>query len=227
MGGPMMHGRDLRKLGGEIAEALDASRDERVIARARARLAEDGGRAPASPLRFAIGGLALAGAAAAAFLMFGRGSIRGSAFAVGGPPRQGSVGAAIEGGAGAPTPIVFHDGSRFVVEPGGRARVTVLPAPCGRGDAGCQGATGELVLESGAVRGWASRGADAPSWRVAAGPFQVLARASDFSVTWDAAHEAITVRVEAGAPVTVKDAARSSAVEPGAELRLGKATPAP
>lgn len=211
-----MHGRELRKLGGEIADALEATRDERVFARARARLVETGARAEPPRRAFVLAGVAVAGALAAA-LVVRAGAHSTAAFELGDPPRAGAVGAEIA--ASTATPLRFPDGSRFSLEAGGRARTLAAPR------AGDATGEGRIALEQGELSGSTARTADAPTWRIVAGPFTVGARTTDFSLSWQPEHGALSVRVVAGAPVTVERDGRSRTIEPGAEQRFDVGAP--
>lgn len=213
-----MHGRELRKLGGEIAEALEATRDEHVITRARARLVESGGRDAPSRRAFGLGVVALAGAAAAAFFLMRAGPRGSSAID---EPHAAAVGAEIVAPASRPIPLVEMEGTRLALEPGGRARLVALPSAR---DAASEG---RLELEAGRVSASIARAADAPAWRVAAGPFEIRAHAADVSVAWDASAGVLSVRVEAGSAVTVSRDGRSRAVEPGQEQRFDRSALAP
>ena len=141
MGGSMMHQRDLHKFGRELGEELDALRDDRAVAHARARLFEGAAKPVAAPRRFAFAGFALAGAAAiAAFALLGRG---------GGAPDAST--AAVPAATAAQT-LRFDDGSTFEAAAGARVR-TLATTP---------GNTA-LELTEGRLMGTVAAGS---SWRV-------------------------------------------------------------
>ena len=175
MGEPVMHGRGLQKLGREIAEELDAMRDETVVATAREKLFE---RRPVPvprriPVRTVAIGLAFAAALAVALLFGLRGRpSEAMSFQIGG--ERGTEGAFVAAPGAAAVTLRFDDGSRFEVEPTARVRV-VSSSP----------SSAELHLESGTLRGDVAGHAKAGDWRVKAGPFDLAVRGTSFEMSWD------------------------------------------
>ena len=215
MGEPMMHGRSLQKLGRELADELDATRDEAVLAEARERLFERR-RTPvvsmASRARAKLPTFAFAAAAAAAVaVMAMRGRAPESmAFHMGDPPERGTVGAWVAAPAAAPVALRFDDGSRFDVEPTGRARVASSTV-----------ADARLVLESGTLRGDIATGDKAGTWHVTAGPFNLMVTGTRFQMTWDPETGMLDVRDITGrVVVTGPYAAQGVAVMRGEYLRV-------
>jgi hypothetical protein len=213
MGEPMMQGRGLQKLGREIAEELDAMRDESAVARAREQLFDRRG-AWASPKRSrtpAVAfGLAFAGLAAAAAILVWRRGAEPMAFEVGDPPEVGAAGAWVAAPAQSAVPMRFADGTRFEVEPGSRVRVASSDAD----DA-------HLVLESGSVQGEISvRDGEAP-WRITAGPFDIVVQSGSFRLGWDPVRGVLDLREVSGrALVTGPHAAEGLAVKRGEYMRV-------
>ena len=213
MGGSMTHGRSLQKLGREIAEELDAMRDEAVLTEARERLFERR-RAVAVPRRsrapLVAGGFALAAAAAAAIFVFRTRTPEPMAFQIGDPPRHGAQGEWVPAPLDAPMPLRFDDGSRFEVERGGRTRVaSSLPRDA------------RLVLESGTLRGDVVGHDKAGVWHVTAGPFDVAVAGTKFQMSWDPTSGVLDVRdISSRVVVTGPYAAEGVAVKRGEYLRV-------
>jgi hypothetical protein len=213
MGGPMTHGRSLQKLGREIAEELDAMRDESVLTEARERLFERKravAPAPRSRAPYVAAGFAFAAAAAAAVFMLRARAPEPMAFDVGDPPQRGAQGAWVAASADAPVPLRFADGSRFEVQRGGRARVSSST----REDA-------RLVLESGTLRGDVMGPDKGGVWHVTAGPFDVAVTGTKFVMSWDPVIGVLDVRdISSRVVVTGPYAAEGVAVKRGDYLRV-------
>lgn len=210
----MTHGRSLQKLGREIAEELDAMRDEAVVTDARQRLFER--RRVTAPARrsrapFVVGGLAFAGAAVAmAVFFFGTRAPEPMSFQIGDSPERGAQGAWVAAPPEATVPLRFDDGSRFEVEAGGRARVaSSLPRDA------------RLVLESGTLRGDVVDHDKAAVWHVTAGPFEVAVSGTKFQMTWDPKSGLLDVRdISSRVVVTGPYAPEGVAVKRGDYLRI-------
>jgi ferric-dicitrate binding protein FerR (iron transport regulator) len=214
MGEPMTHGRSLQKLGRELAEELDATRDETVLASARERLFERRrASAPAArrvPLRTISIGFAFAAAVAAAFIGVRSHRSDAMSFQIGDSPASAAPGAWVAASGTAPVPLRFDDGSRFDVEPGARARVASSTL-----------ADARLVLESGTIHGDTAGHDKAGAWHVTAGPFDVAVRGTRFQISWDPASEQLDIRDITGrAVVTGPTVTEGVAVKSGQYLRV-------
>lgn len=106
-----------------------------------------------------------------------------------GPAGPGRVGEWIAAPPDAPEPLRFSDGSRVVLDPRSRARVTASFA------AGAQLTIERGSLEASVVHRAATR------WRVDAGPFSVHVTGTHFTVRWDPETEAFAVRLLEGSVV--------------------------
>jgi len=210
MGEPVMHGRSLQKLGREIAEELDAMRDETVVASARERLFERRvlpvpRRAPVRTIAIGFAFSAALGAALVFGFLRGRPS-EAMSFQIGG--ERGSEGAFVAAPGAAPVTLRFDDGTRFDVEPAARVRVVSSSL-----------SSAELLLESGSLRGDVAGHVKAGAWRVKAGPFDVSVRGTGFEMSWDG--DELEVRDITGqVVVTGPYATQGVAVKRGEYLRV-------
>jgi hypothetical protein len=182
-------GRSLRDLGRHVSDQQDA----------RAVLDREAGLArllatkvpPAHTRRrrsVVALGLAAALLACAALVLVLR-AARPLGFDVGDSTR-GAIGAWIPAPAGRDLPLVFSDGSRLVLRPGGRARVSALRA---------DGA--DVALERGTFD-VAVVHRDGARWSIIAGPFTIRVVGTRFEVGWDPDAERLFVVLHEGA-VTV------------------------
>jgi len=213
MGEPMMQGRGLQKLGREIADELDATRDERAITHAREKLFDRRG-AWASPRRSrtpAVAfGLAFAGLAAAAAVLIWRRGAEPIAFDVGQPPQIGTAGKWVAAPASERVPVHFADGTVLHVDAGSRVRVSSSTV-----------SDSSLTLESGTIEGEiTARDEDAP-WRITAGPFDITIAGGSFRLGWDPVRGVLDLREVSGrAVVTGPHAAEGLAVKRGEYMRV-------
>ena len=106
-----------------------------------------------------------------------------------GPARDGRVGEWIAAPLDAALPLRFSDGSRVVLEPRSRARVTASFA------AGAQLTIERGSLDAAVVHRPSTR------WRVDAGPFSVHVTGTHFTVRWDPETEAFAVHLVEGSVV--------------------------
>lgn len=213
MGEPMMQGRGLQKLGRELADELDATRDESAMARAREQLFDRRGawtaprrsRAPAVAMGMAFAGLA----AAAALLVWHRGN-QPIGIEVGDPPQRSAAGTWVAAPPQETVPVRFEDGTRFVVHAGSRIRVASSTVR-----------DSSMVLESGSIAGdIAARDDDAP-WRITAGPFDITVPAGSFHLAWDPVRGVLDLREVSGrAQVTGPHAAEGLVVRRGEFMRV-------
>jgi hypothetical protein len=134
---------------------------------------------PREPLRFAVGPVTMGSQAAP-----------NPGPASPGHADRGSVGAWIAAPQEAAQPIAFSDGSRLVLAPAGRARVTAVDA---------DGA--EISLERGALDVAVVHRPHA-RWTVRGGPFLVRVIGTRFDLRWDPATEQLDLALREGA-VTV------------------------
>jgi hypothetical protein len=129
-------------------------------------------------------------------------------FAVGAPPRPGSVGAEIAAPSTSALPLAFRDGTRFEVGSGGKLRV-----------ASATSSEVALVLESGALHGWPGKGSR--SWRVDAGPYRMVVTGAEIAATYRPEGEVLELKVVSGGPVVVtRDGAQAAEVKSGEGVRL-------
>jgi len=191
MGERVNNERSLRRLGREVAQELDTAPVDPAIERARARLFDgEGARAPSPSVATrwkGFAGLAIAGLAALGAVAL---RPRSMGFEVGDPPVSGSVGAWVAAPSASPITVRFEEGSRF--ELGLSARARVVSARAG-------GAT--LELASGDLFGDVSTARDDVTFRITAGPFEVLARQARLRVRWDAERERLEIEGLSGTVV--------------------------
>jgi ferric-dicitrate binding protein FerR (iron transport regulator) len=208
MGDPMMHGRDLHKLGRELAEELDATSDPHAVTRARARLfGESSSRATrASGRGWAYAGLGLAGAAAVATLMF-LGGEKGPPPAPAKPDALAQLldGIPVTAPEGKKVPLAVDDGSRFEIASGSTVHMEPTRA----------GGSPWITIDRGTLRGEVAT----PSrWRVRTGPVDLrFSPGCDFEVSWDPDDRVVVVHVRDGRAELEGAVARL--VESGERLR--------
>ena len=116
---------------------------------------------------------------------------------VGGASTAGVDGAFLRAGPAAPLPGRFRSGSTFMLAPGSSARMATASRSRIR-----------LTLLQGAVASTV-QGLRGGTWTVEAGPYDVTALGTEFTVRWDPARAALEVTVARGA-VAVSGAGLSS-----------------
>lgn len=210
----------LARLGEEVSRSLEEARAAsggasrvrlRIVAREAPRL-----RPPARRLRWGRIAGALAIACSMVVALAFAWPRRALVFAVGGEA-NGVVGAFIAAPAAEAVPIAFSDGTRIVLAPSTRARVSEL---------GPNGA--RLLVESGTIHADVVHTGSA-RWAVEAGPFEVRVTGTSFDVAWDPHVEAIVVTLTDGSVVVTGCGLgpEGRRVVRGEELRASCKEPAP
>lgn len=110
-------------------------------------------------------------------------------FRVAGEKSPGVVGAFLSSSATAELPLAFSDGTRVVLGKAARARVAHVD------DRGAR-----VLLESGELHANVVHRNDT-RWLVEAGPFEVRVTGTQFDVRWDAASQAVVVRLIEGSVI--------------------------
>ena len=122
---------------------------------------------------------------------------------------NGNVGAFMAAPEAKELPLAFSDGTRVVLAPSTRARVSEI---------GPKGA--RILVESGKLHADVVHTGDA-KWAVEAGPFEVRVTGTSFDVTWDPKDEAIVVALSEGSVVvTGCTLGEGKRVVRGEELRV-------
>jgi TolA-binding protein len=186
----------LDPVGKVVEEALRAcSNPAEVIRQARvgfleevaARNSSRGARSRRS--QFRLWGLALASVATVLLAVgFARWSYRPITFRVGPSAATGRSGDLIEAPAGIPVPVQFSEGSSFLLEGGGRARVLATE---GRG--------ARVLIDSGDMDVTiAHPNFRTGRWNFEAGPFHVLVTGTRFHVAWHPATQRFALATTEG-----------------------------
>lgn len=187
----------LSKLGGHVAESEDrllagASPNERVRRAVAERAAAHRERTSLrGPRHFKVALAALVccvATLAVALVLVHRRTLADEtlSFTIGEPPRAGVLHEWIASARTAPVPLRFSDGSKVLLEPDSRGRVTRL-RPLGA----------DLVVESGRIQVAIvpRKGTD---FRVRVGPFDVEVKGTRFTASWNVATEQFELDLEAG-----------------------------
>lgn len=171
----------LEKLGRKVREASDeaANPSATIEAAKRGALADFRGKTRPSrrPAALVLAFAALL-ALALVWVFPRRPSIT---YVVGESAENGALGAWIASGASA-TELRFSEGSRLVLAPSARARVTHTDENGAR-----------VLLERGAAHARVTHASAATSWGVHAGPFEVAVVGTEFDVAWDPTHEVLVL----------------------------------
>jgi hypothetical protein len=186
--------RVLEELGRAVAEAAgDGPSDARRAAQKRAIVARASARTARrrSPLGRTLGWAAAAAAAAAALVAVGSWNTADSRtepirFFVGSSTIPARPGAGLAAGPDAPLPIRFEEGTVFGLDRGATARVE-------RSDA----TEVRVTLEAGRLDA-DIRTHGRSRWVVAAGPYEVIAVGTRFTVAWRESERALAVAVAEG-----------------------------
>lgn len=122
---------------------------------------------------------------------------------------NGNVGAFMAAPEAKELPLAFSDGTRVVLAPSTRARVSEISPKGAR-----------ILVESGKLHADVVHTGDA-KWAVEAGPFEVRVTGTSFDVTWDPKDEAIVVALSEGSVVvTGCTLGEGKRVVRGEELRV-------
>lgn len=194
-----------RRAGGVLLNHVEVRSEDRAHVELRSRVvraaAAERWRRPARMMMLVLAPAAVL--AAVLFLVFGRpGMQKPMAFTVGGDLTPGVIGSYLIPVEHSSLPVRFTDGSRILLMPSARARVTSTTV---------HGA--KLLLESGKVECDIAHlpGAE---WAVAAGPYTVEVIGTSFDVSWDTARATLEVQMRQGAVRL-----RGPGAEGGIELR--------
>jgi hypothetical protein len=158
--------------------------------------------------RFALASVTTASALALGIVLW---TSRPITFQVGSAPTSGRPGDLIEAPAARPVPVHFSEGSSFVLQRGGRARVLATE---GRG--------ARVLVDSGAMDvAIAHPGFRAGRWRFEAGPFHVQVTGTRFHLVWRPADQGFSLATTEGrVVVTGTCMAAPRAVAAGESIEL-------
>lgn len=196
----------LARLGEEVSRDLEETRTANGGAsRVRARIVT---RAPLRSRRPRLRVGRIAGALAMVAMM-----VLGVGFGLASRSRaltfNGNVGAFMAAPEANDLPLSFSDGTRVVLAPSTRARVSEISPKGAR-----------ILVESGKLHADVVHTGDA-KWAVEAGPFEVRVTGTSFDVTWDPKDEAIVVALSEGSVVvTGCTLGEGKRVVRGEELRV-------